>query len=195
MFIFVLITQHYDAFNLDDEDGLRFASNGGQRTITVLIYLNDVPRGGATSFPVLGLNVQPQQGMALVFFPATVDGQLDKLALHAALPAVDTKFVSQVWIRQSNYFGQPSKRLPQIMNSMTSTNPQLVYAAAASTNQQQPIPAVTVPATTAATVTPITNTAVVAATTQAQQQYPHHHTNTNMGENNGIGGQNHLTTR
>jgi hypothetical protein len=53
--------------------------------------------------------------MTLIFFPATVDGFLDKMALHAALPAVDTKFVSQVWIRQSNYSGQPSKRLPQTL--------------------------------------------------------------------------------
>lgn len=107
--------QHYDAFDLSTEDGCRFAANGGQRTITVLIYLNDVPRGGATRFPALNLDVQPRRGMALVFFPATIDGVLDKMALHAALPAVDTKFVSQVWIRQSNYNGQPSKRLPQTL--------------------------------------------------------------------------------
>jgi prolyl 4-hydroxylase len=105
--------QHYDAFDLSTEDGRRFAMNGGQRTITVLIYLNTVQRGGATRFPALNLEVQPVRGMALVFFPATVDGLLDKMALHAALPAIDTKYVSQVWIRQSTYAGQPSKRLPQ----------------------------------------------------------------------------------
>ena len=107
--------QHFDAFDLGTEDGRRFAANGGQRTITVLIYLNDVLRGGATRFPALNLDVQPRRGMALVFFPATIDGMLDKMALHAALPAIDTKFVSQVWIRQSTYSGQPSKRLPQTL--------------------------------------------------------------------------------
>jgi prolyl 4-hydroxylase len=107
--------QHYDAFDLSTEDGCRFAANGGQRSITVLIYLNDVPRGGQTRFPALNLDVQPKRGMALVFFPATIDGMLDKMALHAALPAIDTKFVSQIWIRQSNYSGQPSKRLQQTM--------------------------------------------------------------------------------
>lgn len=107
--------QHYDAFDLDTEDGRRFASNGGQRTCTVLIYLNEVPRGGQTRFPALELDVQPRRGMALVFFPATVDGMLDKMALHAAMPAIDTKYVSQVWIRQSAYNGQPSKRLQQPM--------------------------------------------------------------------------------
>lgn len=107
--------QHYDAFDLSNENGVRFAANGGQRTVTVLVYLNDVSRGGHTSFPSLNIEVQPRQGMALVFFPASVDGLLDKMALHAALPAVDVKYVSQVWIRQGNYEGQPSKRLEKVM--------------------------------------------------------------------------------
>eukprot|EP00536_Pseudo-nitzschia_multiseries_P001058 jgi/Psemu1/294264/fgenesh1_pm.13_\ len=91
---------HFDAFNIDEDDGARFAANGGQRTVTVLIYLNDVTSGGHTAFP--RLPVRPTKGTALVFFPATVDGHLDPRALHAALPAVDTKFVSQIWIRQGN---------------------------------------------------------------------------------------------
>ena len=45
--------QHFDAFDTSTEDGLRFAANGGQRTVTVLVYLNDVPRGGSTRFPAL----------------------------------------------------------------------------------------------------------------------------------------------
>ena len=103
--------QHFDAFDLSNEDGVRFASNGGQRTVTVLTYLNDVERGGHTAFPNLNLEVQPKKGMALIFFPATVDGLLDKNALHAAMPAIDTKYVSQVWIRQGRYEGVPSKRI------------------------------------------------------------------------------------
>ena len=103
--------QHFDAFDLTNEDGRRFAANGGQRTVTVLIYLNDVKNGGHTSFPALKLDVQPKRGTALVFFPSTVDGLLDKNALHAAKPAVDVKYVSQVWIRQGNYEGFPSKRM------------------------------------------------------------------------------------
>jgi len=109
--------QHFDAFDLTDEDGRRFAANGGQRTVTVLVYLNDVAQGGATAFPNLNIEVRPRRGMAVVFFPSTLDGLLDRMALHAALPAVDVKYVSQVWIRQSNYKGQPSKRLPGPMMS------------------------------------------------------------------------------
>ncbi len=104
--------QHFDAFDLTNEDGRRFAANGGQRTVTLLVYLNDVTRGGATVFPNLNVEVRPRRGMAVVFFPSTLDGLLDRMALHAALPAMDVKYVSQVWIRQSNYEGRPSKRLP-----------------------------------------------------------------------------------
>jgi prolyl 4-hydroxylase len=107
--------QHFDAFDLGSEDGKRFAANGGQRTITVLCYLNSCTNGGATRFPALNLDVQPRRGTALIFFPATIDGMLDKMALHAAMPAVDTKYISQIWIRQSNYSGQPSKKLLKTM--------------------------------------------------------------------------------
>jgi prolyl 4-hydroxylase len=113
---------HYDAFDLATDDGRRFAANGGQRTVTVLVYLNTVNVGGATRFPTLDqLAVQPVAGMAVVFFPATIDGYLDRRAVHAAEPAVDVKYVSQIWIRQTNYVGQPSKRLPQTLGMPLST--------------------------------------------------------------------------
>lgn len=53
-------------------------------------------------------------GMAVVFFPATLDGALDARLLHAAEPAVDTKWVSQIWIRQGPYNGTPTARIPAI---------------------------------------------------------------------------------
>lgn len=53
-------------------------------------------------------------GMAVMFFPATLDGTLDPMLLHAAEPAVDTKWVSQIWIRQGDYHGSPTARIPRI---------------------------------------------------------------------------------
>eukprot|EP00966_Prymnesium_polylepis_P065951 1530153-Prymnesium_polylepis.1 len=41
-------------------------------------------------------------GSAVVFFPAFVDGRIDKRYLHEACPAADTKYVCQVWIRQAD---------------------------------------------------------------------------------------------
>ena len=53
---------HYDAFDTSTEDGKRFASNGGQRICTVLIYLNSVLDGGQTSFPNANMTFQPKEG-------------------------------------------------------------------------------------------------------------------------------------
>jgi len=105
---------HYDAFDTSSADGRRFAQNGGQRVGTVLIYLNDVPQGGATFFSKLGLRIAPKQGTALIFFPATLSGQLDEQYLHAAETAQDIKWVSQIWIRQRAYNGLASIRISPI---------------------------------------------------------------------------------
>ena len=69
------------------------------RIATILTYLNDVPSGGGTRFPYLGLEVRPRQGCALIFFPSLLSGSVDHLTLHEALPAEETKFVSQLWVQ------------------------------------------------------------------------------------------------
>ena len=107
---------HYDAYDEKNPTLKDTLEDGGNRLVTILIYLNDVEVGGATKFPSLNIEVQPKRGMAVVFFPATVEGKLDRGALHAALPAVDTKYVAQIWVRQSEYVGDvlsgsPDKRL------------------------------------------------------------------------------------
>lgn len=40
-----------------------------------------------------------------MFFPCFADGVMDTRTLHAALPADDVKWVSQIWIRQANFEG------------------------------------------------------------------------------------------
>eukprot|EP00929_Paragymnodinium_shiwhaense_P051692 TRINITY_DN25970_c0_g1_i2.p1 TRINITY_DN25970_c0_g1~~TRINITY_DN25970_c0_g1_i2.p1 ORF type:complete len:125 (+),score=15.96 TRINITY_DN25970_c0_g1_i2:67-441(+) len=84
---------HEDAFPMS-----QVARSDYQRLATVLLYLNDVEKGGMTTFPDLGVSVQPQQGAALVFFPAYADGQPDPRTRHAAEPAIDDKWVAQVWV-------------------------------------------------------------------------------------------------
>jgi prolyl 4-hydroxylase len=105
--------EHYDGVDPHTDAGRAFCSNGGQRVATVLCYLNDVADGGSTAFRRVNFEVKPKKGNALIFFPGFMNGELDTDALHAGMPAVDTKWVSQVWIRQ--YFredGQPSSPVP-----------------------------------------------------------------------------------
>ena len=93
---------HYDGVDPQTPGGQAFCASGGQRVATVLMYLNDVPEGGGgTHFSRINLTVQPKRGTAVIFFPGFLNGLLDKDALHAGLPPLGTKWVSQVWIRQS----------------------------------------------------------------------------------------------
>jgi prolyl 4-hydroxylase len=84
-------------------DALDNIGKEGQRVGTVLIYLNDVKSGGATFFNELNLRVHPKQGMAVIFFPAKMDGTIDSKALHTAETVDDLKWVSQVWLRNKKY--------------------------------------------------------------------------------------------
>ena len=54
---------HFDSFDKDDvHHNDKYVKTGGQRLLTVLGYLRDVPKGGETGFNRLGLNVQPKMG-------------------------------------------------------------------------------------------------------------------------------------
>lgn len=44
-------------------------------------------------------SVRPKRGRCLLFFPALVDGRCDEQTLHKACPAIDEKWVTQVWVR------------------------------------------------------------------------------------------------
>uniref|UniRef100_A0A6C0D743 Fe2OG dioxygenase domain-containing protein n=1 Tax=viral metagenome TaxID=1070528 RepID=A0A6C0D743_9ZZZZ len=93
---------HQDA--LDKED-----AETGQRIATVLIYLNNVNSGGGTFFNNLNLRVKPKEGDAIVFLPAKIDGTIDTRLLHTAEDASDTKWVSQIWVRNKKYAKIPLK--------------------------------------------------------------------------------------
>lgn len=91
------LAQHFDANrDADTED----AHRGGQTLCTVLAYLNDVDEssGGRTIFNRLNLSVTPQKGQALVFFPATRNGQFDERTEHEGeLHTGDAKWIARIW--------------------------------------------------------------------------------------------------
>ena len=109
---------HYDSN--DPHSSGRHNEPGGQRICTVLIYLNDVSSGGGTRFNVLGLQLAPRKGAAVIFFPCFADGSLDTNALHEALPADDRKYVCQVWIRE--------RALPEADNELEGVGHRLLAA-------------------------------------------------------------------
>ena len=58
---------HYDAYDTTSDHGAQNTVRGGNRMITILIYLSDVESGGGTSFPNLSKVVLPKPGRVLVF--------------------------------------------------------------------------------------------------------------------------------
>lgn len=94
---------HFDYFP-DNEGGRANMSKGGQRIISIIMYLNDVTAGGATIFPEINLNVYPKKGSALYFSYFNTSGQIDPLTLHGGAPVVEgEKWIATKWLRENSY--------------------------------------------------------------------------------------------
>ena len=68
------------------------------RLVTIFAYLNDVPSGGETRFPQLGLTIAPERGAAILHFPETTDFEQDRRTEHEGATAVDDKWLLATWV-------------------------------------------------------------------------------------------------
>lgn len=90
---------HYDYFDPKEPGTPTILLRGGQRVGTVVMYLNTPERGGATTFPDIGLEVAPQKGNAVFFsyaqpLPST-------RTLHGGAPVIaGEKWIATKWLRQ-----------------------------------------------------------------------------------------------
>jgi prolyl 4-hydroxylase len=90
---------HYDYFDPNEPGTPTILKRGGQRVGTVVMYLNEPPRGGGTTFPDIGLEVAPVRGNAVFFsynrpHPGT-------LTLHGGAPVLGgEKWVATKWMRE-----------------------------------------------------------------------------------------------
>ena len=68
------------------------------RYATALVYLQNVPRGGATIFTELGIEVLPKQGRLLMWNNMDRSGRCDPTSFHHAAPVKKGwKFILQRW--------------------------------------------------------------------------------------------------
>ena len=97
---------HWDSFDESDDVATEeYMQNGGQRLITVLGYLRDVPKGGETSFNHLGVNIQPRRGSVIVWWnvePNTTKREIK--SQHAGLPVIEgEKYAFNLWFRENEF--------------------------------------------------------------------------------------------
>jgi prolyl 4-hydroxylase len=92
--------EHTDWFAPGTEEFATHTSPGGQRTWTVMIYLNTVACGGQTCFKRLGRCFTPVQGLALAWNNLMADGTPNPFTLHEAMPVQQgSKWVITKWFR------------------------------------------------------------------------------------------------
>ncbi|QNB16916.1 2OG-Fe(II) oxygenase [Paraburkholderia tropica] len=95
---------HFDYFPPDQAGSAVHTAHGGQRVATLIVYLNDVPRGGETVFPEAGLSVAARHGHAVYFRYMNRVRQLDPLTLHAGAPVeAGDKWIMTKWVREREY--------------------------------------------------------------------------------------------
>ncbi|MGB1621969.1 MAG: prolyl hydroxylase family protein [Synechococcus sp.] len=92
--------QHTDWFAPGTDEFLTHTSPGGQRTWTLMVYLNVVELGGETCFKRLNRCFTPIPGMALAWNNLQADGTPNPFTLHEANPvAQGSKWVITKWFR------------------------------------------------------------------------------------------------
>jgi prolyl 4-hydroxylase len=95
---------HFDYFPPDQPGSAVHTAQGGQRVATLVVYLNDVPDGGETTFPAAGMSVAARQGGAVYFRYMNGQRQLDPLTLHGGAPVLDgDKWIMTKWMRERAY--------------------------------------------------------------------------------------------
>ena len=92
---------HTDYFEPTGVDFARYCSIAGQRTWTVMIYLNEPKAGGATRFKRIDKTVQPEAGKLLAWNNLLPDGRVNPDTLHHGMKVRSgTKYIITKWFRE-----------------------------------------------------------------------------------------------
>lgn len=91
---------HHDYFEREDDP--IHCKTLGQRTYTLMIYLNEPIKGGATKFEKLGLTFNPKKGRALIWNNLLDNGKGNVNTLHCGEPVLEgTKYIITKWFRKN----------------------------------------------------------------------------------------------
>ena len=92
---------HTDYFEPDGVDYDRYCSVAGNRTWTLMVYLNTPQAGGATRFKAVDKIVQPEAGKLVAWNNRRADGSLNPATLHQGMKVRSgVKYVITKWYRE-----------------------------------------------------------------------------------------------
>ena len=78
----------------------------GLRRFTFFVYLNNVEKGGETSFSEAGIKVKPKRGKGILWRNTLRDGSgiTNINSMHAGLPPIKgEKWAMNLWVRTEPY--------------------------------------------------------------------------------------------
>ena len=97
---------HTDYFEPKGIDFERYCGRSGNRTWTVMIYLNEPEAGGATRFKFIDKIIRPETGKLLAWNNRRADGSLNAATLHHGMKVrAGTKYVITKWYRERIWVG------------------------------------------------------------------------------------------
>ena len=95
---------HHDYLQPGNAANRESIARSGQRVSTLVTYLNDVPAGGQTLFPALGIATSPLRGNAIYFEYGDDHGAVDARSLHASAAVTQgEKWVVTKWMRNRRF--------------------------------------------------------------------------------------------
>lgn len=92
---------HTDYFEPTGIDFHRYCGIAGNRTWTVMIYLNEPEAGGATRFKAIDKTIQPETGKLVAWNNRRPDGSLNPATIHQGMKVrAGVKYVITKWFRE-----------------------------------------------------------------------------------------------
>ena len=101
---------HHDWF-YDTQDYWKDEKNqGGQRTWTTMVFLDDGMTGGATRFPKIGKMLHPERGKLIAWNNLNAEGQPNTWTLHQGMKVRQgVKHIITKWWREEAWIGSGAR--------------------------------------------------------------------------------------
>jgi len=93
--------EHTDYFEPNGPDFEKYCAGPGQRTWTVMVYLNETAEGGATRFRLVNKIIRPETGKLVAWNNLDAAGNPNGQTLHHGMKVRQgLKFITTKWFRQ-----------------------------------------------------------------------------------------------